>query len=94
MMNDDPEERIDPMARIFPRVTKCTFKKFGPGGGLMPRDALCVLPVNIVNEVRELIAKCVSKEFCCFVENLCFSLVLADHLARSDRFYDATRILD
>ena len=57
MMNDDPEERIDPMARIFPRVTKCTFKKFGPGGGLMPRDALCVLPVNIVNEVRELRAK-------------------------------------
>ena len=29
MMQEDPEDRVDPMARIFPRVTKCTFKKFG-----------------------------------------------------------------
>ena len=28
-MQEDPEDRVDPMARIFPRVTKCTFKKFG-----------------------------------------------------------------
>ena len=52
MMEADPEDRTDPMARIFPRVTKCTFNKFGPGDGLMRRDALCVLPVNIVNEVN------------------------------------------
>ena len=51
MMEDDPENRIDPMSRIFPRVTKCTFNKFGPTGTLMRRDALCVLPVNIINEV-------------------------------------------
>merc|ERR1719309_1021056 len=38
------------MSRIFPRVTKCTFHKFGPSGRLMRRDALCVLPVNIINE--------------------------------------------
>ena len=29
MMEEDPEDRVDPMSRIFPRVTKCTFKKFG-----------------------------------------------------------------
>ena len=51
MMEEDPELRTDPMSRIFPRVTKCTFNKFGPSGSLMRRDALCVLPVNIINEV-------------------------------------------
>jgi len=50
MMEDNPEDRCDPMARIFPKVTKCTFNKFGPTGTLMRRDALCVLPVNIINE--------------------------------------------
>jgi len=50
MMEEDPENRIDPMSRIFPRVTKCIFTKFGPGGGIIRRDALCVLPVNIINE--------------------------------------------
>ena len=37
---------------ISGQVTKCTFNKFGPTGPLMRRDALCVLPVNIINEVR------------------------------------------
>jgi len=50
MMQEDPEDRVDPMARIFPRVTKCTFKKFGPSGTLQTHDSLCVLPVNIINE--------------------------------------------
>ena len=45
------EDRLDPMIYIFPRMTKCTFNKFGPGGTLQRRDALCVLPVNIINEV-------------------------------------------
>merc|ERR1711971_10595 len=50
MMQEDPEDRVDPMARVFPRVTKCTFKKFGPSGTLQTHDSLCVLPVNIINE--------------------------------------------
>ena len=29
MMQDDSENRPDPMARVFPRVTKCTFWKYG-----------------------------------------------------------------
>ena len=51
---EDPEDRMDPMSRIFPRMTKCTFNKFGPSGTLQRRDAMCVLPVNIINEVRHL----------------------------------------
>jgi len=50
MMQEDPENRVDPMSTVFPRVTKCTFKKFGPSGSLQTHDSLCVLPVNIINE--------------------------------------------
>jgi len=28
----DQENRTDPMIAVFPRVTKCTFHKFGPSG--------------------------------------------------------------
>jgi innexin len=46
----EPEERGDPMARVFPKVTKCTFHKYGPSGSVQKFDGLCVLPLNIVNE--------------------------------------------
>lgn len=46
----EPEERIDPMAKVFPKVTKCTFHKYGPSGTVQKFDGLCVLPLNIVNE--------------------------------------------
>ncbi|XP_065169616.1 innexin inx2 [Atheta coriaria] len=46
----EPEERIDPMARVFPKLTKCTFHKYGPSGTIQKLDGLCVLPLNIVNE--------------------------------------------
>ncbi|KAE8749739.1 hypothetical protein FOCC_FOCC003479 [Frankliniella occidentalis] len=46
----DFEERSDPMSRVFPKVTKCTFHKFGPSGSLQTIDSLCVLPLNVVNE--------------------------------------------
>lgn len=42
--------RDDPMVYIFPRVTKCTFRKFGPSGTLQTHDSLCILPLNILNE--------------------------------------------
>jgi hypothetical protein len=45
-----PFERIDPMARLFPKLTKCTIHTFGPGGSSQTHDALCVLPLNVVNE--------------------------------------------
>ncbi|CAB4062213.1 inx [Lepeophtheirus salmonis] len=42
--------RDDPMALVFPKVTKCTFNKYGPSGTIEVKDGLCVLPLNIINE--------------------------------------------
>jgi len=47
---DDPESRNDPMIRVFPRVTKCHFHKYGPSGTIERHDAMCVLALNIINE--------------------------------------------
>lgn len=44
------ENRLDPMVKVFPRVTKCIFNTFGPSGDVQKHDALCVLPINIINE--------------------------------------------
>lgn len=49
-MESDQEERIDPMIFIFPRMTKCTFYKFGVSGEVERHDAVCILPLNVVNE--------------------------------------------
>jgi hypothetical protein len=38
------------MMEVFPRVTKCTFHKYGSSGTIMKLDALCVLGLNIINE--------------------------------------------
>jgi len=43
-------ERHDPMSHVFPKVTKCIFHKYGPGGSVMTIDGLCILPLNIINE--------------------------------------------
>jgi len=42
--------RYDPMIKIFPRLTKCTFHRFGSSGDVQRHDAMCILPINIVNE--------------------------------------------
>lgn len=31
-LDQDPETRVDPMARVFPRITKCVFHKYGASG--------------------------------------------------------------
>ncbi|XP_043283162.1 innexin inx2-like [Venturia canescens] len=49
-MEAKPFDRIDPMARLFPKVTKCTIHTFGSGGSTQTLDALCILPLNVVNE--------------------------------------------
>jgi len=46
----DQEARVDPMIAVFPRMTKCTFHKYGSSGDVQRHDALCILPLNIVNE--------------------------------------------
>jgi len=48
--SDDPETRIDPMNRVFPKVTKCDFRKIGPSGNIIRYDVMCVLALNILNE--------------------------------------------
>lgn len=48
--NMNQEQRTDPMVAVFPRVTKCTFHKFGASGTIQKFDALCVLALNILNE--------------------------------------------
>ena len=35
---------------MFPKVTKCTFNKYGPSGTVERTDHLCVLAINIINE--------------------------------------------
>lgn len=48
---DTPQEkRFDPMVYVFPRVTKCIFHKYGASGSIQKHDAMCILPLNIVNE--------------------------------------------
>lgn len=49
-INSDQEDRVDPMIQIFPRMTKCTFYKYGVSGELEKHDAMCILPLNVVNE--------------------------------------------
>lgn len=46
----DLNTREDPMHRVFPKVAKCSFNKYGPSGSIQNHDALCVLPINIINE--------------------------------------------
>lgn len=46
----DQEDRVDPMVKVFPRMTKCTFHRFGASGDVQKYDALCILPLNIINE--------------------------------------------
>lgn len=48
--SSDQEDRADPMIMIFPRMTKCTFHMFGRSGDTERHDALCILPLNVVNE--------------------------------------------
>jgi len=50
MTFNDPETRTDPMDKVFPKVTKCTFQKYGASGTVTKHDGLCVLALNIINE--------------------------------------------
>lgn len=47
---DSTTEDPDPMEVVFPKMTKCTFRRFGPSGDVNQYDALCILPLNILNE--------------------------------------------
>lgn len=49
-ITDYNNEHMNPMVRVFPRVTKCTFRMFGSSGTLERHDTMCILSINIVNE--------------------------------------------
>ncbi|GIY16821.1 innexin shaking-B [Caerostris extrusa] len=40
----------DPMIMLFPRVTKCIFRKFGRTSLIEVHDVLCIMALNIINE--------------------------------------------
>ncbi|OQR78213.1 innexin-like [Tropilaelaps mercedesae] len=46
----DPEERVDPMAQVFPKMSKCRLRRFGTSGEVQIHDAICLLSLNILNE--------------------------------------------
>ncbi|XP_076062713.1 innexin inx2-like [Oratosquilla oratoria] len=50
VLNQEPEDRTDPMTYVFPRWAKCTFRLFGPSGGVQVKDAMCLIATNIINE--------------------------------------------
>lgn len=50
-INDvDSADRVDPMIRIFPTVSKCNFRAHGPSGTIEVHDSMCLLAVNILNQ--------------------------------------------
>lgn len=49
-VGQEDDLRTDPMIKVFPRLTKCTFYNYGASGTLQAHDALCVLGLNIINE--------------------------------------------
>ncbi|XP_063699697.1 innexin inx4-like [Culicoides brevitarsis] len=46
----DYENFIEHSAKIFPRMARCEFYNYGPSGSGQKMDALCLLPLNILNE--------------------------------------------
>ncbi|XP_077507564.1 innexin shaking-B-like [Amblyomma americanum] len=43
-------EFASPAVMAFPRIAMCTFVLYGESGALENREAICVLPLNILNE--------------------------------------------
>ena len=37
-------------SKIFPKLAKCDYHKYGPSGSIEIKDALCLLSLNIINE--------------------------------------------
>ncbi|CAH1127039.1 unnamed protein product [Ceutorhynchus assimilis] len=44
------ESSVDPLDEVFPKVTKCTFHKYGPSGSIQWHDAMCIMALNIIND--------------------------------------------
>ncbi|AIK25637.1 Vinx1 [Hyposoter didymator ichnovirus] len=42
-------DAVNPMERVFPTMTKCTYEKYGPSGSVENKDGICVMVQNSVN---------------------------------------------
>ena len=38
--NMEADKRVDPMAKIFPKLSKCTFHRYGPSGTIVNHDGI------------------------------------------------------
>ncbi|XP_012251056.2 innexin inx7 [Athalia rosae] len=47
---DEDDTTVDILDTVFPKMTKCTFHKYGQSGSIQQHDALCVMALNVVNE--------------------------------------------
>lgn len=50
MFFDGSAEEINPLTRVFPKMTKCNFNHYGSSGDIQVYDNYCLLPLNIINE--------------------------------------------
>lgn len=50
LMTGDPINWMLHSEMIFPRAAKCTYEPYGPSGSIQKFDALCLLPLNILNQ--------------------------------------------
>lgn len=50
VFDETVDGEMTPLDKVFPKITKCTFRKYGPSGTIMNYDAMCVLALNIINE--------------------------------------------
>lgn len=44
------DSNVDVLDVVFPKITKCTFHKYGPTGSIQSHDAMCVMALNIIND--------------------------------------------
>lgn len=42
--------QIDPMCELFPKQVGCYYSRYGMGGGLESRHAMCILGLNMIND--------------------------------------------
>ncbi|XP_055909973.1 innexin inx7 [Eupeodes corollae] len=50
ILSENWKDKMDILDKVFPKVTKCHFNKFGPSGSLQVHDTLCVMALNIIHE--------------------------------------------
>lgn len=44
------EFSTEPLLKVFPRMTKCQYRSYGPSGDVTKSDTTCTLPLNVINE--------------------------------------------